>query len=263
MNGAKEMRYFESLKPGMPDKEKIASLKSAWESVLAAADRSGESISLSNEDLDLLRGYAKDRNRAVRNAALDILIEEIRSRCEDGPVTWEELESWMLDPEEDIRHEAMYAIGSRDSEAYELCWTDRVRCARMIGTALERYIDYSADGTLWALSRYNDEWFDVCWAEAGRLVDLNQPEITDMLSSGYIGDVIHLKNLGPDDPRIGSWIEGDRQGRKLAILRVARWLALDDGRFREIVEALAKDGDHEIAAKAGELLASGTQEGLA
>lgn len=253
-NSTPQQNWFEPLSPRMADKERVAAIKAAWERVLNAADQSGDIVTLSKDDLYLLRRYAKDKNRAVASAALEVLIEEIRSRCEDGPISWEELEAWGLDPEDDVRHEVMYAIGSRDAEAYELCWTDRPRCARLIGEAVDHYMDHPADAALWSLSRYNDEWFDACWAEATRLVDEADPEIIEMLSNGFVEDVIKIKGAGPDDPRIKSWIESDKQGRKLALLGVTQWLPLNEGRLREIVEALANDNDEKIASTAKQLI---------
>lgn len=250
----KECRWFEPLSPRLSDRERISAIQASWEKVLAAADQAGDLITLSQEDLDVLHKYARDKNRDVSRVAIDILVEEIRSRCEDGPVTWEELEAWSMDAEDELRHEVMYAIGSRDAEAYELCWTDRPRCARLIGEAVDHYMDHPADAALWSLSRYNDEWFDACWAEATRLVDEEDLEIIEMLANGYIEDVLRFKGLGPDDPHIKSWIESDKRGRKLTLLGVTQWLPLDEGRMREIIEALAKDSDEEIAAKAKNLL---------
>lgn len=247
-------RWFDKIDDKLQGVRLAEELKAAWEKVEAAADQSEDGVFLPQADLELLFDLSEDKNKAVSNAALNILIEEIRARCEYGPLTWDDLEVWTMNEEEDIRHEAIFAVGTENATAKDMCEKDKPRCTALLGSAVEEYLDHSADAMFWSLSRNSNDWLDATWSEVGRLLDLNRSEITEMLTSGYLEDLLTLKSMGIGDNRINSWVNSDKTYRKLALLTTAGNIGLTTGKVLSIVEALSKDKDEQISDAAKALL---------
>jgi hypothetical protein len=204
----------------------------------------GKEDVVSTEDISLLRDYAKELDPNVRLTAIKILCDE----AED--LTWEELEEWALDPDEKIRDWVLFRL----SFGGELIESDRSRFMDILVRVKETYEASDVGNTFWSLAHNSDDWLDLTWNAAGRLIDLEREQITGSLCAGYVENVLTYLKLGPDDPRVKSWVDGDKSERKFVLLGVVEWLGFGEGRLREITEALSHDTDAEVAEFAKELI---------
>lgn len=234
--------WFEPIDPNLPDKERARLLDKAIEHF---EDKAGAGP-LQDSDIALLRQFAKDSSPKVRELAIVLL-------CDEGPVTWDEIEKWALDPDSEVRTSVMYNLESSE-QAAPLCESDKNRCMDILARAGEKYADNYISITLWSFAEKSDEWLDATWQAAEKLIDLGDAKITEILVTGYLEYVLKYKELGPDDSRVKRWIESDKKGRKLALLAVAKWLQMKETNLKAITEALAKDSDEEIASQARALL---------
>jgi hypothetical protein len=234
--------WFEPIDPNLPAKERARLLEKAVEHF---EDKAGVGP-LQDSDIALLRQFAKDPDRKVREIAIVVL-------CDEAKVTWEEIERWALDPDSEVRTSVMYVMESSE-QAAPLCESDKQRCADILAKVAEKYADNYVSATLWAFAEKSDEWLDATWQAAEKLIDLGDAKINEILCTGYLEYVLRYKELGPDDPRVKRWIESDKKDRKLALLAVAKWLGMGEGKLKAITEAVAKDSDEEVASQAKELI---------
>ena len=86
------------------------------------------------------------------------------------------------------------------------------------------------------------------------LLDLDDPDMTTILQCGYFEDVVEHFKMGPSDPHIRPWIEGNQRNRKCVLLEIAKWLRLDEQFLFDIVSVLAADSDECVASCARRLL---------
>lgn len=241
MNEQKSMkRWFEPLDPEMLSWRRGWVIEEAVQRYWDALKETDEDIPLGSEDIELLREYTRDPAYEVRAAAVKIL-------CDYGPISWEDFETWMLDPDEHVREAIVFLVDFDMVAVGELCASDKPRCAAVLADAVEKRADSTAAYRLMRLSNEDREWLEATWPQVERLMDLGNPKIYMWLTCGYIEDALQDYNLGPDDPLVHSWLVGDSVQRKLSLLAVGVWMGLDKARLRDITEALAKDSDEAIA----------------
>lgn len=200
----------------------------------------------SEEYIELLRSYTEGEDSDNRRYGIGQL-------CAYGLVSWEDIEKWVLDADEDVRRRVISAIEGSGA-ACELRRTDEARAIALLEKTIARYVDYSASHALLWISQESDQMLELTWAAADRLQRLENQDIYTAILVGYFEDVITGNNWGPDDPHIRPWIENlDVVGRS-TLFNVAWWNGLGDGRLREIMETLARDSDPETASAAKKLL---------
>lgn len=250
-------RWIEPLAPNLSDVERAESLKAALDRCLEAAveaqgDAEGEAadelwfsnvIDLADEDLRLLRLYARDPSSQVRAVVVEHMAHY-------GPCTLDDLELWCQDPDELVRQSVLFLMTSDLRAAGELCSKDRHRCVNILVAAMEHYVDYAAANAMGELWEQDDEWLQLTWTAAESLLDLHNPGVTLMLTCCYYEHVIPNSRWGPDHPNLRRWVEGDDPDRKMALLKIANCWGLDEGHMRDIIEALVGDPDLRIAATA-------------
>jgi hypothetical protein len=167
---------------------------------------------------------------------------------DSSQVSWEELERSALDSDKEVRENALarLMVTNHDEDTIEwYLW--------LLAEVIERYADGQAAISLLWLSTRSAEWFGMTWNTANTLLELDNPEVTQLLTIGYF-EVVLREDRGPDDPRVRAWIEGDDVRKKRVLLEVADWLGLDAGRLWEIVAAMANDKDNEVAERARKML---------
>lgn len=195
-------------------------------------------LPLPAEDIEVVRHYIGHEDPGIRAVLVKMLAQE-------GSITWEDLETWLMDPDINVREEIGFALSMSFFSAGSLCRNDKKRCAHLLAASAERYHSLSVEA--WSLSRDDDEWLDAFWPEIEHLLDSEDWELCNNLTCGYIEDVLKYRNFGPDDPHIKSWIEGESIARKMALLGVARWLGVEDPNLHAITNALTHDSSAEVS----------------
>jgi len=166
--------------------------------------------------------------------------------AQNGPCNWDDIYSWALDPDEDIRWRILYSIGSTMDAAGYLCSTDKARCTKILSEAAEKYMDMQVGITMCELAKIDKEWLELTWQAADELIEHAGQQLRTTMVCGYLEHVVMDNNWGPEDPHIRRWIEGDNLEKKLILLKMATYLGLSTGRMWDIVKALS-DGDEKIS----------------
>lgn len=229
-------RTFVPIDAELPDKQqaKVFGGMAGW------YENAPEDASLLPDDIEQLRQFLREGGPHLRKAVVAFL-------CDFGPVTWEDLETWALDPDKDVRNAAMFGMELSYKAATELCASDKPRCAALLAQVIEQHKDGYA-GIVWSVLAGDDEWLAAIWPEVERLVDLNDDDIDLILQCGFVEDMLHHHHrMAPDDPRIVAWVKGKSRRRKQILLEIANWGRFEDPALVHIVEALMNDPDQEIS----------------
>lgn len=213
-----------------------------------ATDQDTDDQSLPPAEVDFVRSFARDKSGFVRAAAVQYLATK-------GPVSWDELESWLLDPAEEVRLQVLQQMGSEFDAVGTLCATDLSRSIDLVIKSYMLFPHVEADLWLREMAERDDATFDAVWRAAETVLDCENFDAISAIVIGFFEDVIPDRNWGPDDRHIQPWIEGDEWNRKAALLNIGEYLHLNYGKTREIVEALSRDTNPEIADRAKRILA--------
>lgn len=174
MNSEQHQRFFYPVDLMLSDKYAAAMIDDARNNHLTSESELDEDIPLDSEDIELLRKYALEPGPRVRAVAVEIL-------CAEGPITWDGLESWPLDPDKLVRGKAMFAMSLNYTSAGQLCDSDKPRCARILADVIERYTDGYAGVIMESLSERDSEWYEIIIKSKNRLLKLNRFKIEDIL----------------------------------------------------------------------------------
>jgi hypothetical protein len=222
-------RLLDIVDPSLPD-EQFAE----W------LDYALDRVELASDEVELVRKWSREAGPKTRYSASNYLFWH-------GPCSIEDIEAWAMDAEEGVR--------SLIADVVDICpgskvlFADKERFARLVSAVAERFPnDFSPIHTLRDFTKKDSEWLELSWREANRLLDIDNADLTSVLIVSYFEHVIVEQNWGPDDPHIRSWVYGNDAKRKQILLEVACWMGLDDGRLREIVQALAKSQDKDISS---------------
>ncbi|MHB9023591.1 MAG: hypothetical protein ACYC7E_05370 [Armatimonadota bacterium] len=161
-----------------------------------------------------------------------------------GTVRWEDMEALALNPSEAIRTKV---IDQLFGPVADLINTDTERFCRILIAVAEQYADYTA-GRLLAERSEDDILLEIIWPEMLRLLDKNDTDLNTMLLCAYFEHVIPEHNWGPDDPHLLPMISATGSIRQWTLLAAAAWQGLEEGRFREIVQALLRAKDAKVAS---------------
>lgn len=202
---------------------------------------------MSSEDVESAKGHSRNPNPKVRG-------NWIRYLLENGPCTWDDLQTWTLDPVEEIRWQVLYAMGNDWDVAGYLCSSDKTRAINILIEAATRYGDMQIGITMRELSEKDAQWLEVTWKAADRLLQGATPQLVSALECGYFEHVIPDNNWGSEDPHIRPWVAHGGNWRKLMLLRIAAYQGMNEGRLRDIILSLARDKDQEIASLAQGML---------
>lgn len=206
-----------------------------------------------NDEIDLLQQWSREAGPKTRRVAVQFLIDH-------GPCSWEDLETWALDVDQDVRYPVVSGPIFDPVEAMILA--DKARWVRLLSRAAERYPDdYQPAFALFDLTRKNRETLDLTWDVAESLLNIGDPELYTMLEVSYFEHVIPDLGLGPDDKHIRRWLSGSDGTRQRMLLGIAAYWGLDSGKMREIVEALTHARDKHIASIAEGVLAGRVKYG--
>lgn len=205
--------------------------------------------SFAPDDIAAAKDYTNHPDPKIR-------IRWISFLTENGPCTWDDLQAWTQDPDENIRWQTFYSMGNKMDAAGYLCASDKPRCISILTNAATKYVDMQIGITMRELVEWDDEWLDLTWQAADRLIDASKHELRTALECGYFEHIVSDSNWGPDDPHILAWIEGDNTKKKMILLRIATYWGVGAGRMRDIVETLSRSTDLEISS-----LACGILEG--
>lgn len=241
-------RLFEPIGPELTDEEKIARLKAGEERCYArerahAWETDWNGYTLSPADEEAVRSCLTETSPAVRAKAVHIV-------AHFGDATWDDFRRWFLDPDKNVRGEAMSALdmstGFTDS--------DKEQYVSLLEESWMAYPEDVGPGVSMSMkATHEDGWLETTWRAAERLLDLGNEKISESLTCGYFEDVIGKTEA--DDPHIRSWIEGRNKARKEILLGIAAWLGCKQSNLRAIVEALTSDVDAEVAEHARGILA--------
>ncbi len=228
-------QLFDGIDVTLPDEQLAEWLQWVLDKrVELAPDDETYIINLSEAEVRMLREWSRTAGPKTR----EVVIEHL---AHHGPCDWSDLEEWALDPATDVRNRLFSEITMFDTlyASGALCFADKERCVALLSSAAEKYPEDSLPSisAMCDLSQKGEEWLGPCWREADRLLDIDDEELNSHLVAAYFEDVVWFLRLGPDDQRVRSWIDGDDSWR---LLKIATWVGLDEGRLREIVEALIK-----------------------
>jgi len=197
-----------------------------------------DSIVLHHDDVVLLRQWTENSEPFVRQGAVQAL-------CEFGPVNWEDLEAWLCDENEDVVRMVIWSMENHitKSAAWSLCESDKKKCAVLLCEVVKQKASMAVAIQLRMLAD-EDEWLEIIWPKAEEVLDAGG-DLTAIIV-GFFEDVIKERNWGPDDPHLCHWFEPEYELRQYALLKVAAWMGLNEGRLREIVERLTQSSHAEI-----------------
>ncbi len=208
------------------------------------AMRSDEEVSLSEDEVALLHQFIATDGPDVRAQAIEVLSEW-------GPVTWGDVERWLLDEDETVRDATSYQIDS-DSALSELCCSDRDRSAALFASSAVKYERLPITSTL---CKFDMNWVIPIFAQMGHLIDLGMPELNSQIICGPLEDFLVYDLVTIDSSLLQSWIKGDSIERKMALLSVVQWFGAREPWQRQIAEQLSEDCNHTVSATAKNLLA--------
>jgi hypothetical protein len=236
-------RWLEPLDPELSGAEQADVLEAVLDGRVESAVEAGTAPYLAQDDLDLLRQFTKDSYPEVRAVAIEFLASH-------GPCSWLDLEVWAKDPDEVVRQNVLSRMDSSFWAAGKLCAKDKEQCSDIIVSVIGTYVDYAAANLMDSLRTQGDEWLELTWMAAEDILDLKRPELTLLLTCCYLEKLLPESEWGPEDLHIREWIEGDDADRKIALLKIANYRGIDEGRMADVVDALQSDPNEQIAAMA-------------
>lgn len=215
---------------------------------LMYAEEDAGTYCLHPDDIAVLQRWTQDAEPVIRQAAMQTL-------CRFGPLTWEELAQWTQDDDEDVAAaviDCLQSIGFA-SQAAVLCQADKPRCVALLADAVVRKSSYAAAMLLRQLAD-DDEWLAFIWPAAEAILDACDPASYTAITVCFFEDVIPERNWDADDLHLRPWFTPQHTARQYALFKIAEYIGLDEGKLREIVAALTRSADREIARTARELL---------
>jgi hypothetical protein len=222
---------FDGIDLTLPDEQFAEWLEFVLQQRVGVDEDGNQLATPSGQEIELLRTWAARGGPDTRRVAVRFLVD-------NGPCSWEDLETWSQDPDQDIRYPVV--SGPIFDPVRQMLESDKPRWVRLLTEAAWRYPDdYQPAFVLRDLAAENPAALDLTWEAASSLWDVNDPELNTMLFVGYFEHVIPDLGLGPDDKHVEPWITGADQGRQRLLLQIATCWGLDAGRMREIVQALA------------------------
>jgi hypothetical protein len=161
--------------------------------------------------------------------------------------SFEDLERWLLDPNEEIRNEAVFTVTTGGpTPLSRLVESDKRRFVSILGMAAELY-EWMP---LLFLSQMDYGWVDVFWDEMGRLLDLGKQHLNSVIICGELESLLCDGKVAPGDAKLSGWINGDSIERKMALLSVVQWFGMREEWQRKITEALANDENEVVSSTA-------------
>lgn len=235
---------FDGISPEMIEKEKIRKLRTGIRR-LNTRKKNDDGYTSSAEDEAIVRSCLADQSPKVREAVIDALVDL-------NAVTWEDLEVWLFDADEDVRGSARQAIRGPSREE-----ADDERIVTLLERSFKAFPDdWGPDVAMTMMACMSPGAFlELTWQAAERLLDYGNGKIALSLQCGYFESVIQQFNMGPDDRHIRPWVQGSDSKRKNLLLAVAGWLRLREENLVAIASALAGDADAEISDLARRMLA--------
>lgn len=247
-------RLFEPIGPELSNDDKIARLTAGFDFYWDPPQDWPEGVNyespeLSAEDEATVRGCLTDPSPVVREKAVHVL-------GTFGPCTWDDLRSWFLDPDKEVRS-TVRSDADVPGASGLLCHSNLERFIQLLADAWATYPEDGGPDVMMTMGACMkpQSWLEPTWHAAERLLDVGNADINLSLQCGYFESVIQHFGMGPDDPHIRPWIEGEKQNRKWVLLEIANWLRMKEANLCEIVATLAEDADADIAAGAREVLA--------
>lgn len=143
---------------------------------------------VSPEYMDEIRRYTQEGEPRFRAGWIRYLA--------DYECSWEQLESWVLDPSQEVRSAAYFAMTLTYTAVSERCWSDKGRCVALLESAATNYHDTRAVSTMASIVQNREgaeEWFPFMRPAVGRLRRLS-PRMR-----GYIPATDLLSILWPED----------------------------------------------------------------
>lgn len=236
--------YFKMIDLDLPDEQLKDWIQYALGQRDSALAESEERAEFSPYELDVLRRAA--------NAGSGTREVVAKARFYNGPCTWEDLKSWLLDECKEVREAIIWDIHTLGdlSCGGRLCRSDAKRCIDLIAEAAKAYPEDSTVPaiTLNDLADESADWLDLTWDAANGLLELNDADVNSALIACYFEHII--PQWRPDDRHLANWMSGDDPWRQLILLMVVTWQGLDDGHLREITTALTRSKDSQIARQA-------------
>lgn len=246
-------QLFDGIDLSLPDEQFAEWLEHVLDQRVEIDSDDNSIVTISADEIALLQKWSRDAGPKTRRVAVEFLVHY-------GPCGWDDVEAWVLDSDEAVRSCAMddvhtfgeLTVGGR------LCRADKKRWIDLIASAAERYPEecFSAIDTLRWFAVDGDEWLEHTWNAANRLLDLNNVDLNTSLIVSYFEDVVWQLGWGPENSYLQPWIRGKDGWRQIILLRIATWLNLDEGRMREIVQALTQSKVKDVA-----ILAQGVLDG--
>lgn len=236
---------FDGIDLSLPDEQLAEWLSFVLDRRSAVDDDDNQVVTLSGQETELLRKWSRAAGPKTRRVAVGFLVDF----C---PCSWDELETWARDDDQDVRHQVVYGGYGL---AREQLRSDKARWICLLSEAAERYPDdYQPSFVLRDLASENLETLDLTWDAANRLLDTNDAELNTMLYVGYFEHVVPDMGMGPDDRHVEPWIRGSDEKRQRMLLRIAAYWGLDNGRMQEVVEALTRAKVRCVAGLARDVL---------
>lgn len=232
--------WLSGLAQDMPEEDRVTHTR--W---VVNCHRDGDS--LTPVDVEALRILAEDGNPGVRAPAVDFL-------CHRGPVAWEDLARWGLDPDGDVRQSVFWAMEHTTHAAGRLAEEDPERWAALVAASAERYGEMPEFGC-GSFTDHHPARLAALWPHLGRLLDLGHQDLNSSIISGCLEDALAHGAVRPGDAHLQAWIHGDSLERKMALLSVVQWFGLREEWQREIAEALSQDANPIVAETARTFLA--------
>ncbi|MEN6370503.1 MAG: hypothetical protein ABFD64_00665 [Armatimonadota bacterium] len=235
----KDQRWFEPVEPKLSADERARLIEESSRRYFDAT-KDNPDYTLTAEDVELLLAYSKDTDPRIRKTAVSTLLD-------GAELDWENIENWALDPEKDVREEAlshlMFTV--HDEETIEwYVW--------LLSEIIANYADDQAVVALSWIASQNGKWLDLTWQAADKLLDSDDEDVTDLITHGYFENVLR-ESRGPEDPQVAAWIKSGDKRRKNLLLDIVAWLPDYDGHLEKIAAAMINDPDEEIAKKARKL----------
>ncbi|MEI6916121.1 MAG: HEAT repeat domain-containing protein [Armatimonadota bacterium] len=245
------VRFFDKVDPSATPEELACQLKQASDIFERHVyhESADDDVCLQHEDKEILQTCYRHADPDIRRAVVDVLVHE------KGAADWDGLEQWLMDPDENVRREAVWGVGT--GWGWTLNDFQEAECRRLV-ELIERnivtYADVSAVAFLHDFPSQYPDCFELVWQTAERLLSVDSNDVWSAIVVGYYEDVLTENNLGPDDPHISSWLTTDKAG---VILVVADWMGPEKGRLADILRVLEKSEDWRVTRDARLLLENG------
>jgi len=235
-------RLLDIVDPSLPDDQMMD-----WLQYYLWPDGGGShsDIDLLPEEVVLIRKWSFEAGPKTRKVASSYLFW-------NGPCSWEDISQWATDADCDVRYGIVQDAMTFGNESFggRECLVDKERFIKLVSSVAERYTDdHQAIFALRELAEKGDEWLELSWREANRLLALNDVNLNTALIVSYFEDVIPHFHWGPLDSHIMSWVYGKDSFRQCIFLKIATWVGIDNT-LREIIQELTKSFDPEIVSLA-------------